>query len=442
MISNYSDRDFNTSGYKYNVMMQKVRYEILSKLLSQFDAQEFDGLLELESFKFDQNFKPELAPEIELEFGTEFELELGSEIEPELAPESEKIDNGIKSYSSLFTDDDIDQLRTRFSKYASMADQYEAEIYSDIGNYILYKTLAPLSHSLQSAGFQLENWKPVEISAVVDWVDLEFVIDPMKCALGSEEETRRKIKAFLALKTATKFYIDVDRSRFRIRIHDVYNKQSLLKVFDLLSRQYGVDVNGIAIVGIELALDFNHVPNNGFLVALHKSAQYRGNSENFRVYKTDKVYTPVPDSPLMLMHLFDYGYNLAVGHRDHADIRYHIYHKVTDNNKQPLSPDRHRHRFEITLNKKALESFDCQHVNMSKVIGEAFKMIKFTRLSKRANEDDRSQYRKCVLPFGMEQMTKSKHGHRRNLHETIEVHGALNELKRGAVRKLVERFNV
>lgn len=283
----------------------------------------------------------------------------------------------------------LDELQSRVMEHVAESQRFEDEIYSDINT---------------------EAYLRAKPHAVVDWLDLKFVVDPSKCKFYGKPGARSYIKAYLTKHTGIRHYIRADSevvqdgASFTIRLHDIENQKALRKITDLLREQYGCKVEEMTVEAIELALDFYNAPSSAFLVALHKSLKYPKASSRMRIYKTKGTARGIPESVHELVELIEDGFNIASGDHRFDELCTRAYLKRTDMNGKSLPEDQHRLRFEMTFKKTFFErkNLDCSLFNLPSLITHGFKQMQFTRLNKRASEDEKEQYRKCVKAFGQE----------------------------------------
>lgn len=322
----------------------------------------------------------------------------------------------------------LDELQSRVMEHVAESQRFEDEIYSDINT---------------------EAYLRAKPHAVVDWLDLKFVVDPSKCKFYGKPGARSYIKAYLTKHTGIRHYIQADSevvqdgASFTIRLHDIENQKALRKITDLLREQYGCKVEEMTVEAIELALDFYNAPSSAFLVALHKSLKYPKASSRMRIYKTKGTARGIPESVHELVELIEDGFNIASGDHRFDELCTRAYLKRTDMNGKSLPVDQHRLRFEMTFKKIFFErkNLDCSLFNLPSLITHGFKQMQFTRLNKRASEDEKEQYRKCVKAFGQEWLlAPSCSCHKRDLHDAIKMNGPLNEIKRLQAKALADKF--
>lgn len=236
----------------------------------------------------------------------------------------ERLQNSSGKYLTFSERTGTTELHTFLNAYqrrlqinADIADTIEAEILSNISNYSFEKNVNFKSPELSNHGYSID-FKPIQIKAVIDWLDLSFEVDPSRCSFAYKPNARSYIKSFLTMKTGKKYYVKHDDSDtnqeglvFTVRLHDIKSKASLLMIADLLEKQYGAEILRMKIRNIELSLDFYNANNRGLLSALHKSLRYQATANNFRIYKYVKAdirnkFNPVPHSPLMLLKRFNH----------------------------------------------------------------------------------------------------------------------------------------
>lgn len=263
----------------------------------------------------------------------------------------------------------LDAYQQRLEINADVAETIEAEIHSNISSYSFEKHMDFKNPELGEKGYSI-NFQPIQIKAVIDWLDLSFEVNPSHCSFAHKPNARSYIKSFLTMKTGKKHYVKHDDSDinqeglvFTVRLHDIKNKADLLMIASLLEKQYGAETYRMKIHNIELSLDFYNANNRGLLSALHKSLRYQSTADNFRIYKYVKAdirnkFNPVPHSPLMLLKRFNHDWCLGVNPKG-SPLSYRLYVKTTDSNKQPLPTKDHRLRVEVTLDQAILKETDC-----------------------------------------------------------------------------------
>lgn len=217
----------------------------------------------------------------------------------------------------------LDAYQRRLQINADVAETVEAEIFSNISNYSFEKHMSFKNLELSKHSYSI-NFKPIQIKAVIDWLDLSFEVDSSRCSFAHKPNARSYIKSLLTMKTGKKNYVKHDESDinqdgliFTVRLHDIKSKTDLLMIADLLEKQYGTEVSKMQIRNIELSLDFYNANSKGLLSALHKSLRYQATADNFRIYKYVKAdirnkFNPVPHSPLMLLKRFNHDWCLGV----------------------------------------------------------------------------------------------------------------------------------
>lgn len=326
----------------------------------------------------------------------------------------------------------------------------EAELLSNISSYSFDKKMKFNNEAVAEKGFSIK-FTPIKIKAVIDWLDLTFEVNPSICKFVYKPNARSYIKSFLTSKTGTKHYVKHDESdidqhglSFTIRLHDIRNKDDLMKITHLLAIQYGADYLQMKISSIELSLDFYHVPNRAFLNALYKSIKYSKSANNFRIYKYMKddvrnKFTPIPKSPFALFSRFNNDWCLGVNPKG-SPLCYRLYPKTTDSNKQALSVNEHRLRVEVTLNRDLLKNVDRHLSNLPSIIKLGFKHLTFTKLDQKASKEMKELYNQNIDHFGMEQELVSINRNKRSLLSGIKTHSELNALTSKAVFNLCRLF--
>ena len=340
----------------------------------------------------------------------------------QLLLESSADEGNIITVSPKISDEDLEQqlqsMRQRYANNAKRADEWEAEIYSDIHSY-----------DFKAMG--------IEIKPVIDFITLQFEVN--------KPTTRHSIKKHLTEKTGTRYYIKDDEGGieqsgnvFTIKqVHDVRSKKDLKAIIQCL-RHYGVTYSDIKVIRIEASLDFYNVKSKALLVALYKSLAYFEDSINERIYKTEKTFTPIPENPIELFRKLEDGYCIGVN-PDGSLAYYTSYHKMTDRGRD-LPESEHRFRTEVNC---AISEFGVNNSlsNLSEIIQCTFDRLKFTRLSKIATGENKELYRKSVAMFGKrveERYSRSRH--KRNFNEAIVKNGELNKAISRKVSDLKRNF--
>ncbi|MBF6955406.1 hypothetical protein M9Y34_16650 [Acinetobacter baumannii] len=340
----------------------------------------------------------------------------------------------------------LDAYQKRVQVNADAWARVEAEFLSNISSYCFDKHMEFKNDLLKEKGY-LIKFTPIKIKAVIDWLDLTFEVNPSKCTFAYKPNARSLIKSFLTLKTGTRHYVKADESdiaqehlTFTIRLHDIKNKNDVLKIAELLTRQYDADISQMKIVNIELSLDFYHAPSKALLSALHKSLRYQTTADNFRIYKFVKEdirnkFNPVPHAPSMLLKRFNHDWCLGVNPKG-SPLCYRLYVKTTDSNKQPLPLEEHRLRVEVTLNNSKFEVKDHSIGNLANIIKKGFKFLSFTRLNSHPPSKLKEYYEELIQPFGKETI-KHKKG---SLEGGIQPYSELNRIVSKAVFNLSRNF--
>ena len=344
----------------------------------------------------------------------------------------------------------LDAYQRRLEINADVAETIEAEIYSNISSYSFEKHMDFKNPELQENGYSI-HFKPIQIKAVIDWLDLSFEVDPSRCSFAHKPNARSYIKSFLTMKTGKKHYVKHDESDinqdgliFTVRLHDIKSKADLLMIADLLEKQYGAEIFRMKIRNIELSLDFYNANNRGLLSALHKSLRYQATANNFRIYKYVKVdtrnkFNPVPHSPLMLLKRFNHDWCLGVNPKG-SPLCYRLYVKTTDSNRQPLPTEDHRLRVEVTLDQVILKNTDCSIKNLQNIIKQGFKFLTFTELDKAAPNAFKEIYDEIIKPYGKEQKARNVNRNKRSLQDGIKTHAELNSIVSKAIFNLCRKF--
>lgn len=344
----------------------------------------------------------------------------------------------------------LDSYQQRLEINAGVAETIEAEIYSNISSYSFEKHMDFKNPELQENSYSI-HFKPIQIKAVIDWLDLSFEVNPSRCSFAHKPNARSYIKSFLTMKTGKKHYVKHDESDinqeglvFTVRLHDIKSKADLLMIADLLEKQYGAEIFRMKIRNIELSLDFYNANNRGLLSALHKSLRYQSTADNFRIYKYVKVdirnkFNPVPHSPLILLNRFNHDWCLSVNPKG-SPLCYRLYVKTTDTNKLPLPKDEHRLRVEVTLDQAILKETDCSIENLQSIIKKGAKFLTFTELNNKASKAFKATYNEIIQPYGKEQTARNVNSNKRNLENGIKTHAELNSIVSKAIFNLCRKF--
>lgn len=344
----------------------------------------------------------------------------------------------------------LDAYQRRLEINTDVAETLEAEIYSNISSYSFEKHMDFKNPVLREKGYSI-HFKPIQIKAVIDWLDLAFEVDPSHCSFAHKPNARSYIKSFLTMKTGKKHYVKHDDSDinqeglvFTVRLHDIKSKADLLMIADLLEKQYGAEILRMKIRNIELSLDFYNANNRGLLCALHKSLRYQVTANNFRIYKYVKAdirnkFNPVPYSPLMLLKRFNHDCCLGVNPKG-SPLCYRLYVKTTDSNKQPLPTEEHRLRVEVTLDQAILKETDCSIENLKGIIKQGFKFLTFTELDQKAPEAFKATYKEIIKPYGQERAVRNVSRNKRNLQDGIKTYAELNSIVSKAIFNLCRKF--
>lgn len=344
----------------------------------------------------------------------------------------------------------LDAYQRRLEVNANVAETIEAEIYSNISSYSFEKHMVFKNPELREKGYSI-NFKPIQIKAVIDWLDLSFEVNPTDCSFAHRPNSRSYIKSFLTMKTGQKHYVKHDESDinqdgliFTVRLHDIKSKADLLMIADLLEKQYGAEILRMKIRNIELSLDFYNANNRGLLSALHKSLRYQATADNFRIYKYVREdirnkFNPIPHSPLMLLKRFNHDWCLGVNPKG-SPLCYRLYVKTTDSNRQPLPTEDHRLRVEVTLDQAILKNTDCSIKNLQNIIKQGFKFLTFTELDKAAPNTFKESYDEIIKPYGKEQKARNVNRNKRSLQDGIKTHAELNSIVSKAIFNLCRKF--
>lgn len=333
---------------------------------------------------------------------------------------------------------------------ANVAETIEAEFLSNISNYSFEKNMDFKNSEIREQGYYI-NFKPIQIKAVIDWLDLSFEVDPSCCSFAYKPNARSYIKSFITMKTGKKHYVKQNESDinqdglvFTVRLHDISSKKDLMRIADLLEKQYGAKIARMQIINIELSLDFYNANSKGLLSALHKSLRYKPTAENFRIYKYMKAdirnkFNPIPHSPLVLLKCFNHDWCLGVNPKG-SPLCYRLYVKTTDNNRQPLTKSKHRLRLEVTLSKPILNNADCSIGNLQSIVKQGFKFLTFTELDTKASKVLKESYDEIIKPYGKEQTVGNVNRNKRTLQDSIRTNAELNSIVSKAIFNLCRKF--
>lgn len=309
----------------------------------------------------------------------------------------------------------LDSLANDYSENTKSADDLETVIYSNINNY----------------DFKAMN---IRVKAQVDFLDLYFEI--------GRSTTRHDIKKYLTEKTGITHYISEYMNGFIIRIHDMNSLKELQHRIHYL-RNYELNLSSLRVMEIELAIDFYRFKHKALVTALFKSLRLPHTTKNFRVFKNQLgVFTPIPTTPISMMSKLDNDYNVGINHK-FADEYWHLYVKMTDNNKQLLPDNQWRIRTEKNIKHNVLSKMDNRLINLKRIILDGFKGLSFTQLGIHAPQDFKNSYKDMVKPFGLEQkIYYDKSRHKRKLSKHVEKNTALNQLVSNSVHNLLRNFTI
>ncbi|HCQ9560398.1 TPA: hypothetical protein OMP85_003428 [Acinetobacter baumannii] len=322
-------------------------------------------------------------------------------------------------FSPKLTNPSIPELQQRYVKQAKLADELEAQIYSDIRSY---------------------DWKlmGIQAKAVIDFMKLEF--EP------KTDIERSLIKKYLTEKTGTRFYIQESEfnlekvgKKFTITIHDIKSGKQLSQIIGILSH-YGVNRQLVKVVEAELALDFYNAPRKELLIALFKCLRLPQDARSIRVYRRKDETQKVPVDLIQMQKYLNDFYCIGINPRG-SQRYYRLYNKVTDK-KQSLPPEQHRLRLEVNLGRNELNKITPNLSDFKTIITEGFKHIDFTELGANADHLLRKKYWQQVRPYGKEvRPFRSRSGNKRVLPEGIKQNQSLNAIKRTSVSNLTRHFN-
>ena len=321
-------------------------------------------------------------------------------------------------FSPELTNPSVGCLAQRYADRAKLADEFEAEIYSDIHSYDLPRM-------------------GIQTAAVIDFMKLE---------LFPQKETHRSlIKKYLTEKTGTRHYIEDSEveiaevgTKYVITVHDVKSAAQLCNLIEHLGH-FGVNRQLINVVEIELSLDFYNAPRKEFLIALFKSLKLSEDTSNVRFYRRKGETRDVPFNLNRTQQYLENRYCIGINPKG-SDVYYRLYNKVTDK-MLPLPPEEHRLRLEVNLHRNELEKITPNLADFEAIIREGFKYIDFTKLDEDVDESLKQEYQRHVRPHGQEVMPfRSKSGNRRTLPEGIKLNAELNKIKRTAVSNLLRNF--
>ena len=309
----------------------------------------------------------------------------------------------------------VDSLSQTYAKNAQSADDWETITYSNINNY-----------DFKAMG--------IKVKAQVDFLDLYFEINKVS--------TRHDIKKYLTEKTGITHYISEFKNGFIIRLHDMNSIDQLRRRIQHLHHFHSKE-DSFQIMEVELAIDSYRFKHKALVTALLKSIRLPSTATNLRVFKNQLgVFTPIPATPISMMSKLDNGYNVGINHKL-ADEYWHLYVKMTDNNKQPLPDNQWRIRAEKNIKQNVLNQMDNRLTNLKGLLFNRFKGLSFTQLVNYAPQSVKDIYKESIQPFGMEQeIYYDKSRHKRTLQEYIEKHADLNRLISNAVHNLLRNFAI
>ena len=327
---------------------------------------------------------------------------------------------------------------TSTSDMNNLLDAYQKRLIHNVKDADLY-------HDVNVVPFASAKMK-----AVIDWLDLRFTVDPMRCAFYSDPKARSYIKSFITRQTGTRHYVahdekDIaqDGTYFTIRLHDIRNAKDLNRITSLLHSQYGATIEAMTIEAIELSFDLYGGNGSATVIKLYKAMQYPQAMKNFRIYKTQGTKSVIPRSLHQLYERLEDGFNIGVGDHRFDEFCVRTYFKRTDKGGVSLPEHERRARIEVTLKASVFdkEQIDRSVTNLKRIITSGFKKMQFTKLSRRSTDREKDTYYTQVQAFGKEQPAAlSRSRHKRVLPDFLEIHGDFNEAKRTAVKALVKKF--
>lgn len=195
------------------------------------------------------------------------------------------------------------------------------------------------------------SWDEFRFEVVVDWIELEFEL--------SARTHFRHVKEALSVPYAQALEQGpgATATHFRVKFHDVNRYAMLIAAVRELRHRWGL-AGPVKVYAYELAADlYPRIPqgeaDKPSLAALGATWYQCMDSvirDNHRLYRTkrDGVNFDIPtDIPTLAAQLLD-GWQVGMGHRD-APVYQHLYVKTTDQNGQPIAPDRYRTRLELRI---------------------------------------------------------------------------------------------
>ncbi len=195
------------------------------------------------------------------------------------------------------------------------------------------------------------GWQGCRFDVGFDWVCLEFALSSRTHYRHVREELG--VPFAEALECGPGAYA----SHFRVKFHDVTRYSTLVYAVRQLRHRWGL-AGPVRVWAIELAADLYpndpkgkaDLPMLAELGARWYQCMDTVVRENHRLYRTkrDLVKQEVPASVPALADLLQDGWQLGMGPRD-APVNQHLYVKTTDQNGQPVAPDRYRTRLELRI---------------------------------------------------------------------------------------------
>ena len=290
-----------------------------------------------------------------------------------------------------------------------------------------------------------------KITAVIDFIKLEV-------KTGDHYQFKRPQVAFLEVQN----FLDtqgivkknndgtggayVQHSKTNIRsftfsIHDVKSGEQFNQALKLLHAEYSP--KSIKIVGVELSLDFWHLPPNPLLLELSKTVRADINTErkDFRAYKNKHEFGEMPSTTLSAVSKIEKGFAIGIGHRDKGNEYKRFYYKTRDSGKA-LPIDQHRPRAEVNLRGSLLSGISNNTADLRKIITDGFKHLQFTRLNTdKATKADARQFHNKIDLYGKETEITSKNRNKRSLPEYMKTNADLNRAINKSVQNLARNFS-
>lgn len=289
------------------------------------------------------------------------------------------------------------------------------------------------------------EFKPPSVTAVIDWLALEFRVNTSVFAFKHPDkpfqDIRKLMKDHVVDPNIYVLHSKEDRNKFTIHLHDVARVEQLDKVIELLRIHYGASPHEMRITTLELSLDFWNVKTKAMLLALAKSVRLVASVEDkdFRVYLDSNHFAVMPKDPRKAMSYIGQGYTIGIGHMQNDDVYIRAYYKQTDRNVDLPEHDR-RLRIEVNLKGKTLEAMGNHTGNLKALIEQGFKYLTFTRLNTDVTDKEQTYYADQVELFGRSTSVISRSRNRRPLRNFIRTNRELNDVVRKSVYNLSRYF--